>query len=72
MTDVQTGTVKWFNDKKGYGFIVNEAGEDVLVHHKAILMEGYRRLDDGQEVVFKQFKTEQGYAAAEVEVVETA
>ena len=60
MTDVQTGTVKWFNDKKGYGFIVNEAGEDVLVHHKAILMEGYRRLDDGQEVCLSSLKPSKG------------
>ena len=72
MTDVQTGIVKWLNDKKGYGFIVNEAGEDVLVHHKTILMAGYRRLVDGQQMIFKQFKTGKGYAAAEAEVAETA
>jgi len=44
------GTVKWFNEKKGFGFITPESGEDVFVHHSAIQSEGYRTLSEGQEV----------------------
>ena len=48
----QTGTVKWFNDAKGFGFITTEKGEDVFVHFSAIAGEGYRTLTEGQEVEF--------------------
>ena len=48
----QFGTVKWFDNKKGYSFIVNEDGEEVMVHYRSILMEGYKRLSEGQEVTF--------------------
>jgi CspA family cold shock protein len=44
------GTVKWFNDAKGYGFISQEGGEDVFVHHTAIQMEGFRTLKEGDRV----------------------
>ena len=47
------GTVKWFNASKGYGFIRQEKGPDVFVHHSAIIMEGYRVLDAGEEVTFE-------------------
>jgi CspA family cold shock protein len=47
------GRVKWFNAKKGYGFISKEGGEDVFVHHKEIQAEGFRTLDEGQEVEFE-------------------
>ena len=51
---MQTGTVKWFNDSKGYGFITPDDGSpDVFVHHSAIAMEGYRSLDNGVEVEFE-------------------
>jgi len=46
------GTVKWFNDQKGYGFITPESGKDVFVHHSAIKGEGYRSLSEGQAVEF--------------------
>jgi len=46
------GKVKWFNNQKGYGFITPESGNDVFVHHSAILGEGYKSLDEGQEVEF--------------------
>ncbi|MFC1807112.1 cold-shock protein [Candidatus Omnitrophota bacterium] len=51
------GTVKWFNNSKGYGFITPESGEDVFVHHAAIQGDGYKSLDEGQSV---QFDIEQG------------
>ena len=53
MSDRIQGTVKWFNAAKGYGFIAREGGEDVFVHHTAIKSEGYRSLDEGQEVEFE-------------------
>ncbi|MBN1977228.1 MAG: cold-shock protein [Anaerolineae bacterium] len=57
MTERETGTVKWFNAGKGYGFIAREAGDDVFVHHSAIEEEGFRSLDEGQQV---EFNVEQG------------
>jgi CspA family cold shock protein len=47
------GTVKWFNAEKGYGFIENEEGNDVFVHFSAIVMDGYKRLREGQKVSFE-------------------
>jgi CspA family cold shock protein len=53
-TKMSQGTVKWFNAEKGYGFIANdEGGDDVFVHFSAIVMEGYRRLKEGQKVSFE-------------------
>ena len=57
MSERVTGTVKWFNGSKGYGFISREDGEDVFVHHSAIQAEGYRNLEEGQRV---EFNVEQG------------
>ncbi len=57
MTEKENGTVKWFNAGKGYGFISREAGEDVFVHHTAIEEDGFRSLDEGQQV---EFNIEQG------------
>lgn len=51
------GTVKWFNDKKGFGFITCESGNDVFVHHSEIKGNGYKSLDEGQAV---EFETQQG------------
>ncbi len=48
-----SGTVKWFNPEKGYGFIAREDGEDLFVHYSEIDMEGFKTLDEGQEVVFE-------------------
>ncbi len=63
------GTVKWFNTEKGYGFLVNESGEDVFVYYRAILTDGFKNLKEGQEVEFLQVKSEKGWQAAEVELV---
>jgi CspA family cold shock protein len=57
MSERITGTVKWFNGSKGYGFIEREGGEDVFVHFSAIQGEGYRNLEEGQRV---EFVVEQG------------
>jgi len=57
VTERETGTVKWFNDAKGYGFISREAGEDVFVHFSAIEGEGFRSLREDQRV---EFAVEQG------------
>ena len=56
MADREKGTVKWFNDAKGFGFIERENGEDVFVHHSAIRAEGFRTLSDGQQVEFESFR----------------
>jgi CspA family cold shock protein len=60
------GTVKWFNDSKGYGFIQQPAGDDVFVHFSAIAGEGFRTLAEGEEVQFELSETEKGIQAAEV------
>ncbi len=61
-----TGTVKWFNDAKGYGFISQEGGEDVFVHHSAIQMDGFRTLKEGQKVEFDVVQGPKGLQAANV------
>ena len=63
------GTVKWFNNKRGWGFIVKEDGEDIFVHYSAIKGEGFRSLDEGQRVQFEIEEGEKGPAAANVEPV---
>lgn len=57
MNEKETGTVKWFSNQKGYGFITREQGGDVFVHHSSIASEGFRTLDEGQRV---EFNVEQG------------
>lgn len=60
------GVVKWFNDKKGYGFIENEEGGDVFVHYSAISMSGFKTLAEGDQVSFEIEKGDKGPAAANV------
>lgn len=66
MSTRETGTVKWFNDAKGYGFIQRDAGSDVFVHHSAIQAEGFRTLIEGQRVEFTVEDGAKGAAAKDV------
>lgn len=61
-----TGTVKWFNDAKGFGFIAQEGGKDVFVHHTAINAEGFRSLKEGERVEFDIVEGPKGLQAANV------
>jgi len=63
---VETGTVKWFNDAKGFGFITREGGPDVFVHHTAIVSEGFRSLAEGERVQFDVVQGPKGAQAANV------
>lgn len=60
------GKVKWFNAEKGYGFINRGQGEDIFVHYSQIMEDGYRSLDEGQEVEFELKETERGLQAKNV------
>ena len=66
---METGTVKWFNDSKGFGFITRESGPDVFVHHTAIQSEGFRTLAEGQRVEFDVKRGPKGLQAENVRVV---
>jgi CspA family cold shock protein len=63
---MEKGTVKWFNDAKGFGFITREQGPDVFVHHTAISSEGFRSLNEGDMVEFDVVKGPKGLQAANV------
>ena len=65
------GTVKWFDDKKGYGFIEQEgSGEDVFVHYSAVMMNGFKTLDEGDRVRFEVSQGDKGLRALNVERVQ--
>lgn len=63
------GTVKWFNDSKGFGFIEQENGDDVFVHHSAINANGFKSLQEGEQVTFEIEQGQKGPAAANVSIV---
>jgi CspA family cold shock protein len=69
MSDRVRGTVKWFNNSKGYGFLAPENGNDVFVHFSAITGDGYRTLEEGQTVEFSIEQGPQGQQAANVVVL---
>jgi len=63
---MKTGTVKWFNAKKGFGFISDEEGNDVFVHFSALQMDGFKVLEEGEKVQFDVVKGDKGPQAANV------
>ena len=69
MSERESGTVKWFNASKGYGFIERENGPDVFVHFSAIRGEGYRNLEEGQQVEFIVEQGQKGLQASDVTVL---
>ena len=69
MSERVVGTVKWFNGDKGYGFLAREGGPDVFVHYTAIESEGFRNLQEGQQVEFTIEQGPKGLQAASVKVV---
>jgi cold shock protein len=66
-----TGTVKWFNDAKGFGFITREGGPDLFVHHSAIIADGFRSLSEGQQVEFDITEGPKGLQAQNVKLAGT-
>ncbi|MCF8241694.1 MAG: cold-shock protein [Melioribacteraceae bacterium] len=70
MSERVTGTVKWFNASKGYGFIERSGGDDVFVHFSEIVDDGYKSLKEGQEVEFTLGEGEKGPQAQEVKAVD--
>jgi CspA family cold shock protein len=69
MSERVTGTVKWFNGAKGYGFIEREEGSDVFVHYSAIQGEGFKNLEEGQSVEFDVEQDQKGLKAANVAII---
>ncbi len=74
MSDRMTGIVKWFNNAKGFGFITREeqSEEDIFVHFRSIRGDGYRTLDQGQQVEFEMVKGPKGWQAEDVMKLQTA
>lgn len=69
MSTRQSGTVKWFNDEKGFGFITPESGPDLFVHYRSIESTGFKSLSEGQNVTFIAVKGQKGMQADQVQVV---
>jgi len=69
MAERKEGTVKWFNSSKGYGFIQQEDGDDLFVHFKSILSDGYKTLEEGQKVEFTVGESDKGPVAQDVKVI---
>jgi len=67
MSERQNGTVKWFNDEKGYGFITPESGDDLFVHYRAIEGDGFKSLKEGQSVSFVAVSGQKGLQADQVQ-----
>ena len=67
---MEQGTVKWFNDAKGFGFISRQSGDDVFVHFSAIRSNGFRSLQEGQAVEFSVIKGPKGFQAEDVQAIQ--
>ena len=67
---METGTIKWFNRTKGYGFIQREEGEDVFIHYSAIAMDGFKSLNEGDKVEFEITEGEKGPQATNVQRID--
>lgn len=67
---MKKGTVKWFNNEKGYGFIIGEDGKDIFVHYSGIKGDGFRTLDTDQKVEYRTVQGEKGITAVDVVVIE--
>lgn len=63
------GTVKWFDRKKGFGFIINEQGKDVFVHYSSIEVDGFKSLEEGQEVEYNLVESQKGLQGKEVRIL---
>ena len=63
---MKIGKLKWFSDKKGFGFITNDEGKDVFVHYSQILQDGYKTLNEGELVEFELYKSDRGMQAKHV------
>lgn len=70
MAERETGSVKWFNATKGYGFITRDEGSDVFVHYSSIIGDGYRKLEEGQRVEFTVGQGKKGEQAQDVKVLD--
>ena len=66
---MEKGIIKWFNSSKGFGFISREEGDDVFVHYKAIVGDGFKSLDEGQEVEFEIEQSPKGLQAVNVQKI---
>ncbi len=69
MAKKEVGTVKWFNDSKGFGFITREKGGDLFVHHNSIIADGFKTLKENAEVEFDVVTTDKGEAANNVQAI---
>ncbi|HAQ62564.1 TPA: cold-shock protein [Candidatus Delongbacteria bacterium] len=69
MTERETGSVKWFDSSKGYGFITTDGGRDIFVHYSAIKNDGFKTLQDGQKVEFSVIENDKGPQAQDVKTI---
>jgi len=69
MAKKEVGTVKWFNDSKGFGFITRDEGNDLFVHHNSIIAEGFKTLKENAKVEFDVVSTDKGEAANNVQAI---
>ncbi|OOV81413.1 cold-shock protein [Acinetobacter sp. ANC 5600] len=69
MTNLTTGTVKWFNEAKGYGFILSDAGEDLFAHYSEVKIDGFKVLLEGQRVEFEITNGKKGKQASNINII---